>query len=556
MVKDIGDKLGHYIKAYSLKNALEFGKADVGKVLPKLFQHGLDKSKIGEVMPTIQKLVLEINKMKPQERVIEFENFEKFVKVKEEENKDLPELSNVKGKVVMRIAPFPSGAIHLGNARTFLLNDLYAKKYKGNLILVIDDTIGSVKKPIDPESYKMIEEDLKWLDVKYGKKIYYKSDRVKIYYGYAEKLIRKGKAYVCRCIQGEMQKNRKLGKECSCREYPPEIQMKRWKKMFKLPEGEGVLRIKTNMQHEDPGFRDRVLFKISDRVHSRVKKKYRVWPALEMSWAIDDHLLKMTHILRGNDLRMETKMEKYIWDIFGWKHPEIIHNGLVRVGGIEGAKIGKSKSQAEVKSGKFSGWDDPRTWSIRSLKRRGIEPKSIREFVKEIGVTKQDVEVPIETLYSINRKMIDGEAERYSFVVNPIELTIKNPLKILHAKIPIHPNKKEFREVKVGKIFYVCGDDFKELRGKEIRLLHLYNIKMKKNSEITSIENKEIPKINWVSVGVSGRVNMPDGSWIEGLVEKSIKDLKVGETIQLERFGFVNFLGKNKDSYEFSFGHR
>jgi len=331
--------------------------------------------------------------------------------------------------------------------------------------------------------------------------------------------------------------------------------LKRWKDMFNEKEGDAVLRIKTSMQHPNPAFRDRVLFKISDRKHPRVKNKFRVWPTLEMSWAVDDHLLGITHILRGNDLMIETEMEKYMWDIFKWKHPETIHVGLVRIEGIEGAKLSKSKAQKEVKSGEFSGWDDPRTWSIQSLKRRGFEANSIMEFVEEIGLNKQDITVPIDALYAINRKMIDPIADRYSFVSNPIKLSIVNAPRVKEVEVLVHPDKKDKRKIKVKGLF-ISKEDFDTSIGHEIRLLHLYNIKIDKKVSFTSAENKDIQKINWVSDGVKTKVLMPNGEWKEGLAESAIKKLKQGQLIQFERFGFCRFDGKKKNVYEFWFAHK
>ena len=337
--------------------------------------------------------------------------------------------------------------------------------------------------------------------------------------------------------------------------------------MFEAKEGSAVLRLKTDMKNPDPAFRDRVLFKISDREHPRIGKKYRVWPTLEMSWAIDDHLLGITHILRGNDLMIETVMEKYMWDIFDWRHPETIHTGLIRIEGIEGAKVSKSKAQKEVKSGAFVGWDDPRTWSIQSLKRRGVRAEAIREFVFEIGLNKQDIVIPIDSLYSINRKMIDASSLRYSIVSEPVELEVSNKPAIKKASVPIHPDKKEVRTIKIDKLF-ISKKDFEEFKGKEIRLLHLYNIKLadeaKKNmakAEFTTVDNKKISKINWVSDFIIARILMPDGKWISGLAERSIEKLKIGAVIQFERFGFCRFDGKieNEKSgeiYEFWFGHK
>jgi len=548
--------LSKEIMAYALQNGIEFEKAETGKVLPKLFQHGLERKEIVSVMPAIQEAVKQVNAMTLKERENAFESFSDIVKKREYDERGLPSLtgSDVKG-MKFRMAPFPSGALHIGNAKTYLLNALYAEDYEADLLLVMDDTIGSEEKQPAKESYKLIEEAFKWLGVKYRKPIVYKSDRLKIYYDYCEKLLRKGKAYVCHCPVGELRENRAKGVECSCRQFPPGIQVERWKEMFKLREGHAVVRIKTDMMHPNPAFRDRVLFKISDREHPRVKKKYRVWPTLEMSWAIDDHLLGITHILRGNDLRMETDMEKYIWDIFGWKHPETIHTGLIKIDAFE-AKISKSKSQKEVREGKFFGWDDPRTWSIQSLIKRGIGAESIKEFIREIGLNRQDIIVPIENLYALNRRALDKEANRYFFVWNPVKIEIDNVLKKKEFDIPVHPDRNELREIKLKNEIFLVKEDYEKLKGKEIRLIHLFNVRLEDKSKITSIENKNIPKIHWVSEKVKAKVLMPDGKWIEGFADAGIKKLKKEDIIQFERFGFCRY-DREKDGFrEFWFAHK
>ncbi len=552
------------IRAYALKNAIEFGKCDVARILPKLFQHGLDKADIKKVMPVINSIVKEVNALKGSEREKEFGNFKEFVKEREEKERMLPELPNVSDKMVFRFAPYPSGALHLGNAKTYLLNVLYAEKYSAKILFVMDDTIGSSEKGLAPEAYELLKDAFDWLKVKYEKPIIYKSDRLEIFYSYAEKLIEKNKAYVCTCKQEVLKKNREEGRECKCRNLAVGEQKQRWKKIFSMHQGEAVLRIKTDMKHPNPAFRDRVLFKISDKEHPRVGRKYRVWPSLEMSWAIDDHLLGITHILRGNDLMMETGMEKYIWDIFGWKHPETLHTGLIKIEGMA-AKISKSKAQKEVKSGEFIGWDDPRTWSMQSLRRRGIKQEAIRAFVEEIGFNKHDIIVPIEALYSLNRKMIDSQANRYSFVANPIELKIEKAPSVKEVEVACHPDKPEMRKIILGKALFVSQKDFKSLKGKEIRLLHLYNIKLgskavknKVSCSYTSTENKDIQKINWVSSGARAKILMENGLWVSGLAETAIKELKVGEEIQFERFGFCRFDNFNKkdSTYEFWFSHK
>jgi len=456
----------------------------------------------------------------------------------------------------MRIAPFPSGPLHIGNARTIILNDEYCKKYKGKLLLIMDDTIGSEEKPIVKEAYKLIPEGLDFLEVKYDKNIIYKSDRLEIYYKYAEELINKNKAYVCSCSSEELRENRKNEKDCKCRSQSVTENLKKWKLMFdkKTKEGSFTLRIKTSMQDKNPAFRDRVIARISEREHPRVGKKYRVWPLLDFSWAIDDHLLNVTHVIRGKDLMIESDMEKYIWDIFKWKHAELIHNGLLQ---LEGVKISKSKAQKEVKSGEYFGWDDPRTWSLQSLKRRGIKAEAIRTFLLQFGLNQNEVTAPIDGLYSENRKLIEKEADRYFFIENPKKIKIKNILKtIKEAKAPLHPDlKKGFRILKINDEFYVS--DLIE-KNKTYRFMHLFNFK---NNEFVSEEYEQglnAKMIHWLPVSkdlVNIEVLMPDGSVKKGLGEVDIKNVKENSVIQLERFAFCKLDKKEKNKLVFWYTH-
>lgn len=399
------------ILAYSLKNAIEHdGKAQEGSVISALFHEGLKKEEVKNIISDVKKIVEEVNSLSLQEQEEKFKQLEEEVS-RREVREGLPELPNVKGKVVMRFAPFPSGPLHIGNARTLILNDEYAKEYKGKLILVIDDTIGSEEKQIVKEAYKLIKEGVKLLGAKYSKLIK-KSDRLNIYYKYAEKLIKKDKAYVCSCSAEKLRENRVEGKECECRKQTIKETLNLWGKMFKAKEGSLTLRIKTSMKDKNPAFRDRVLFRISERAHPLVGKKHRVWPLLDFSWAVDDYLLKITHIIRGKELMIETDMEKYIFDIFGWKKPEFIHMGLLN---FEGIKISKSKSQKEIKSGEYSGWEDPRTWSVESLVKRGIQPEVLRKFLLSLGINQNEITVPIDILYAENRKKLHSIARQAKF---------------------------------------------------------------------------------------------------------------------------------------------
>ena len=552
------------IKAYALENAIKYGgKANQGAILAGLFAEGLEKSQAKKIMPKIEEIIKEVNKLSPEKQKEQFSKQE-LKTSKRKIREGLPELPNAeKGKVVMRFAPFPSGPLHIGNAKPAILNDEYVKMYDGKLLLVIDDTIGSEGKPIAPEAYKLIEEGLNWLEINYDKKIIYKSDRTAKYYAYAEELIKKGYMYVCDCSQEEMHDLRKKGIACSCREFPPELQLKRWREMFKAKEGLMTVRIKTNMQDPDPAFRDRVMFKISDRPHPRTKTKYRVYPSMEFSWAIDDHLFGVTHILRGTEHYMSTRIQDFIRNIFKWKNPESIYNGQFA---IEGVKISKSKGAQEVKSGKFIGWNDPRTWSLQSLRDRGITKEAIRQFILNMGLKKTNITVPVNVLYALNKKYLE-EVQRYFFVENPIKITI-NGCPELTAKLPLHPNGKHgYRTYQTTQDFIITEQDAENMQNKNYRLMHLLNFKSDKigfkprtYSFISENpdDNLKIKFIHWLPhtpYNVKIKVMMPDGTISSGLGEPNLTKLKLGTTIQFERFGFVKLHRKGKEGLEFWFAH-
>ncbi len=536
----------------ALENAVKYnGKANLNAILGKIFSLKKVDDK-NEVINKVKKIIKKVNSMKYEKQLDELKEMGGPT-IREREEQGLIDLPNVKGKVIMRLAPYPSGPLHIGNTRVFILNDEYAKKYKGKLLLFMDDTIGSEEKDVTKEAYKLIEDGLRWLDVKFDKKIYYKSDRLEIYYKYAEQLIKKNKAYVCSCSAVKLRENRIKGVECKCRGNDIKKNLELWKKIFKAKEGSLALRLKTDMKHKDPAFRDRVLFRISDRKHPRIGKKYRVWPLLDFSWAIDDHLLKITHILRGKDLMMESMMEKYIWNIFKWKHPEIIHSGLLQ---IEGIKLSKSKAKKEVISGEYSGWDDPRTWSLQSLKRRGIRPEAIRNFILGLGLTQTEIKISVESLYAENRKIIEKLANRYFFVENPKKINIKYAPEVI-TKIDLHPDFKDrgYKVIRTKGKFYVQD---KLEKDKTYRFMNLFNFKNK-----TFVSQEYNPKmdaklIHWVGVDdcVNVSVLMDDGKVVNGVGEKALRSLKIGDLVQFNRLYFARLDKKEKDKLIFWYSHK
>src|SRR3989442_4891212 len=200
--------------------------------------------------------------------------------------------------------------------------------------------------------------------------------------------------------------------------------IERWRALLagEYGEGEAVVGLKTDMADPNPACRDRVLSRVAVREHPRVGTRYRVWPMLEFSWAVDDALLRITHVLRGKDLVMEDLMETRIWDILQVdRRPRFVHFGILRFKDLE---LSKSRYRKEIAEGRLTGIDDPLTWTMQSLRPRGIRSAALREFVLSFGLSLNDIEVPAETLYAENRKLIDKDANRYFFVPDSVAVEI------------------------------------------------------------------------------------------------------------------------------------
>ncbi len=547
------------IRRLALANALaHHGDARPGPILARLL--ATDPSLRAEAAPLgeiVRRIVAEANAMPPAEQETELSR----LGGPEEEGRPsggggmpvLPPLPGaVDGAVTLRLAPFPSGALHVGNARMLFLNDAYRQRYHGRLLLVFDDTIGSAEKRVDPELFDVIRGDLELAGVPVDG-VFYKSDRIPQFYPWARRVIDRGGAYVCTCAAEQLRENRKAGRPCPERLQSVEATRTGWEAMLggRFAEGEAVLRLRTDMADPDPAFRDRVLFRISDLDHPRVGRKYRVWPLLEFSWAVDDVELGITHVLRGKDLVMEDRMEEFLWRLLGITGPPFLHWGMLRV---REAKLSKSKSYQEVKSGVYDGWADPRTWSLRSLDRRGIRLEALRQFTLSFGLSLADVEVPAETLYAENRQRIDGSTPRRAFVPDPVAVRVDGfPEELREVVLPNHPERAEMgeRRVRTGPDFWLPGPEVLRHAGTEIRLKDLVNILLPPAdptappgpiaARFTSRENRKLPRIQWV--GTEGAVAVEilevDGTLRLGRGEAAIATAAPGTVFQFERVGFV-----------------
>jgi glutamyl-tRNA synthetase len=552
------------VRKYALQNAvLHGGRAEAKAVLGKLLAEDPTlRPQARELAVDLERIVGEVNAMTLADQRVELAALAPALLERprgETGPRELPPLPGaVDGQVVCRLAPYPSGPLHIGNARTFLLNDAYVARYHGKLILAFDDTIGSEEKPILPEAYDQVKEGLDWAGVTY-QEVLYKSERIPLHYEWAQKLLETGMAYACTCDAETLRKNREAGKACVHRDQDADETAAIWKAMLdgEYEEGQAVLRIKTDMQDPNPAFRDRVLFRVSNREHPRVGSRYHVWPMLEFSWAVDDHLLGVTHIIRGKDLVIEDQMETRLWDLLGIvERPRFVHMGILRFKDIE---LSKSRYRREIAAGRLTGIDDPRTWSLQSLRRRGIRPAALRDFLLGFGLSLNDTEVAAETLYAENRKLIDEHANRYFFVPEPVVVDLHGLPPMESVRAPLHPDfpGRGERVLPVGPKVHVAREDFERFRGKEVRLKDFCNVVLDHRATFVSVENKDIPKIQWVSHGgVPTHVVMPTGFESRGVSEPTVAALKVDDVVQFERIGFARIDHVSHAEVRAYFAHR
>ncbi|MEM0129136.1 MAG: glutamate--tRNA ligase [Thermoplasmata archaeon] len=544
------------LRRIALENAVEHGDAPraasvVGRLLAA--EPGL-RARAAEIRAAADAVVAELAALSPDERAQQLAaaGGPEARPAMSGPDGTFPELPGaVRGQVVLRLAPFPSGALHIGNGRMLFVNELYRQRYAGRLLLVFDDTIGSEEKRVEAEFFEMIRGDLELAGI-VPDATYYKSDRLEEFYAWARRTIAAGGAYVCHCPAELLRENRVQGRACAERSQTPDQTLGEWDGMLagRYAAGEAVLRLRTSMTDPDPAFRDRVLFRLSDVDHPRVGRRYRVWPMLEFSWAVDDVLLGVTHVLRGLDLVIEDRMEEYLWNLLGLRGPRFVHWGLLR---IREAKLSKSKSYREVKDGTYDGWDDPRTWSLRSLDRRGIRMEALRRFTLSFGLSPSDIEVPAETLYAENRRIIDAETPRRAYVPDPIRVDVRDwPDGWTEAEVANHPDRPELgrRRVAAGPSFYLPGADLRRHAGGEVRLKDLANLRLPPEippgadtieASFTGAENRRLPRLQWV--GIRGAVPVEVlgvmGERTTGQGEAAIARSPPRACLQFERVGFV-----------------
>ncbi|RLG81707.1 MAG: glutamate--tRNA ligase [Thermoprotei archaeon] len=579
--KSLLEKLREIAYKYALLNAYKHsGKAELKPVISKVIAELPEVRKnIREVLNVVKNVISEVNKLSiaEQERILK-ENWPELLEIRKEEEKKLPPLPRAElGKVVTRFAPNPDYTIHLGNARPALLSYWYAEMYKGRLVLRFEDTDPRTKAPF-PEAYEKIKEDLRWLGIKWDEE-YIQSLRLPIFYEVAKELIAKGGAYVDRCSAELFRKYRDSGRACPHRNLAVDKQLEEFDKVLEgyYGEGEAAIRIKTDITHPDPSIRDWVALRIIDTSktpHPLVGDRYILWPTYNFAAAVDDHLMRITHILRAKEHITNTIKQKYLYDHMGWKYPETIHFGRLS---LEGIILSKSKMRKMIKEYGIEPYSDPRFGTLSGLKRRGITREAIWEIVRSVGIKSIDAEISFANLAAINRSIIDPIAKRYMAIEKPIPLVfeLEKPVTAYVIRHPSTGEKQSYTFDKGKHIVYISAKDYSIIKNKVFRLMGMANFTIQERIELNGntgykaevisfspeeAKKRKYPIIQWVKLeeAIGLDLLIPKGMEIiyrKLLVERYISERKPGDHVQLYRIGFAKIDHKSSEKITCIFTH-
>lgn len=394
-------------------------------------------------------------------------------------------------KVVTRFPPEPNGYLHIGHAKSILLNYGLAQEYGGDFHFRFDDTNPTKEKE---EYVNSIKEDVEWLGADYHEHIYYASNYFDKMYECAEFLIKKGKAYVCDLNAEQIREYRgtltEPGKNSPYRDRTPEenLQLFREMKEGKYPDGSKVLRAKIDMTSGNINMRDPILYRIARMEHHNTGNKWCIYPMYDFAHPLEDAFEGVTHSI----CTLEFEDHRPLYD---WVVRECEFDPAPRQ--IEFAKLyltnvvtGKRYIKKLVQDGIVDGWDDPRLVSIAALRRRGFTPESIKMFVDMCGVSKSQSSVDYAMLEYCIREDLKMKRPRMMAVLDPIKLVIDNypedQVEYLDVANNLENEDLGTRKVPFGRELFIERDDFmieppkKYFRlfpGNEVRLMHAYFVK-------------------------------------------------------------------------------
>lgn len=404
-------------------------------------------------------------------------------------DKDLEE--GVYDHVVTRFPPEPNGYLHIGHAKSILLNYGLAQEYNGKFNLRFDDTNPTKEKV---EYVESIKRDVEWLGADFEDRLYFASDYFDQMYEAAVTLIKKGKAYVCDLSPEEIREYRgtlkEPGKESPYRNRSVEENLDLFERMKngEFPDGSKVLRAKIDMASGNINMRDPILYRVARITHHNTGDKWCIYPMYDFAHPIEDAIEGVTHSICT--LEFEDHRPLYDWVVreVGFENPprqiEFAKMYLTNV------VTGKRYIKKLVEDGVVDGWDDPRLVSIAALRRRGFTPESIRNFIELAGVSKAQSSVDYAMLEFCIRDDLKLKKPRMMAVLDPVKVVITNYLEDQIEYLDVENNKENeelgSRKVAFGRELYIEREDFmidppkKYFRlypGNEVRLMNAYFVK-------------------------------------------------------------------------------
>lgn len=409
--------------------------------------------------------------------------------IEQEIDKDLAEGRYT--EVVTRFPPEPNGYLHIGHAKSILLNYGLAKEYGGTFHFRFDDTNPTKEKT---EYVQSIIDDIKWLGADYGDKIYFASNYFDAMYEAAIKLIKKGKAYVCDLSADEIREYRgtlkEPGKNSPYRDRSVEENLKLFEGMKngEYPDGSKVLRAKIDMASLNINMRDPVIYRIARMTHHNTGDKWCIYPMYDFAHPIEDAEEGITHSICT--LEFEDHRPLYDWVVreLEYKNPprQIEFSKLY----LTNVVTGKRYIKKLVEDGIVDGWDDPRLVSIAALRRRGFTRESIKMFMELVGVSKSQSSADYAMLEYCIREDLRLKANRMMAVLDPIKLIIDNYPEGQVEYFDIDNNQEDEsagkRQVAFSRELYIEREDFMEeppkkyfrlFPGNEVRLKGAYFVK-------------------------------------------------------------------------------
>ncbi|MBW3017603.1 hypothetical protein KY325_00390, partial [Candidatus Woesearchaeota archaeon] len=325
-----------------------------------------------------------------------------------------------------------------------------------------------------------------------------------------------------------------------------------------------VLRSIIDMKHKNAVMRAPVVFRIISTPHYKHGKKYCCWPLYDFYNALEEEFCEITHVLRSAEFDVRVELQDYIRKLFGYKNPQSYQYGRINV---KGATTQGREIRELIEKGAVSGWDDPRLVTLKAMKRRGFVKETFYELAIRVGLSKTQTNIDWTLLSSTNRKYLDKSSNRYFFIDDPVEIDIENAPK-LDIELDLHPEfKKGGRKFKTGTKFLITKKDYENImkakKGTILRLMDCLNFKLEKNKLIFHSQPYEDFKnaggkiiIHWLPADKKNaeiKIRTPENNLIKGTAESGVKNLKQGDIVQFERYGFARL--DNKKELEFIFTH-